>query len=334
MIDQRWTLAHPRPDCADMPKPLTASTNLRTFFATNALATRWKESLASLRGLLPAGGSTAERPPFVAAWMRISASLAPANGYGLDRRAARVLGPSVQSVATSPRTFPDRAGTGRPFVPSSPVPWARLRAERIGGLTRLNQAVQWTLPMRGPTWYALFPPGNAPHFLTPSLVCEPVNRRDKSRRARIFRSYQPNAHTGANPLACPDRQLSSGSRASTQIDPEWLPTNQTDCISDTARGRIHSPASDSKTEAWWLPTAESLFAFNLVNASMHLASSYPINRVRRSRVRQDSDFRWKSRVRKKLGFSCVPSGVRRPPERLATARTVSMRQPEILNPVN
>ncbi len=237
MIDQRWTLAHPRPNRADLPKPLTASTNPRIFFATNALAALWKESSASLGGLLPAGGPTCKRPAFVAAWARTSASFARAHGHGLDRRAAQVLGPTVQSEAIRPRTFPDWSGSVRPLGPSSRSLGARFRADRIGGLTVIQVG---------------------------------------SSQSRL------DSHS--------------------------------------------APIGDSTP---MLP-----FAFNPVNAPLHLAKLDLINSVRRSKVTQDSDFRWKSRVRKKLGFSCVPPGVRRPPERLATARTVSKRQPEILNPVN
>jgi hypothetical protein len=64
-------------------------------------------------------------------------------------------------------------------------------------------------------------------------------------------------------------------------------------------------------------------AFNPMNASWHLGRPDLINPVRRSHVRQDSDFRWKSRDRKKLGFSSVPSGVRRPSERLAAAHQIT-----------
>ncbi len=66
-------------------------------------------------------------------------------------------------------------------------------------------------------------------------------------------------------------------------------------------------------------TALSPPAFNPMNAFRHPASPDLINLLRRSHVIQDSDFRWKSRGRKKLSFSLVPSGVRRPSERLAAA---------------
>lgn len=88
-------------------------------------------------------------------------------------------------------------------------------------------------------------------------------------------------------------------------------------LSRNHRAETRSPKTDSRTSAYLIQTAILLPAFNRVSASRHLSSTDLTNPVRRFHVSQDSDFRRKSRGRKKLRFSFTPPGVRRPSERLA-----------------
>lgn len=189
----------------------------------------------------------------------------------------------------------------------------------IGGSTSRKALVPESSPKRDQLWSVPFLLEKAHLRVNPSLADGLPNRSGRSHTAKTFPPYQPTAQTSGYLPACLAPERSYGFRANTRPDPDRPPTTRNDHNSDTAHGQSHSLLADSKTSAYPIETPLLQFAFNPINASWHLGRPDLINPIRRSHVRQDSDFRWKSRVRKKPGFSSVPSGVRRPSERLALA---------------
>ena len=237
------------------------------------------------------GNITGNRP--ADGHFRIPAMNVLMSGLCSGSQGLRPLAPPFLTEAAHQHNFPDSLGFARPIVPSSPLrPDTRLRAERFGAVI-----------CRRPAFLGLPMPVPAVH----PLICGVRDVWPKLRPLALAALANP-----ANQLTCDgdlrhDRPLMKGVR--------FAPDHS------SIGGFIQSESRTLPFPPWTslnLPVVLS-FAFNPVNASRHSASLHLINPIRRSPVIQDSDFRWKSRGRKKHGFSLVPSGVRRPSERLALA---------------
>jgi hypothetical protein len=215
------------------------------------------------------------------------------SGLCSGRQGLRPLAQLFLTEAAHQHNFPDSLGCARPIVPSSPLrPGTRLRAERFGAVT-----------CRRPAFSSLPMPVPASH----PLICGVRDVWPSLRPLALAATANPaNQLTWDGDLRH-DRPMMKGVR--------FAPGHS------SIGGFIQSEIRTLPLSPWKslnLP-AVLTFAFNSVNASRHSASPDLINPVRRSHVIQDSDFRWKSRDRKKRGFSSVPPGVRRPSERLALA---------------
>lgn len=193
----------------------------------------------------------------------------------------------------------------------------------IGGFTSQQALALVSSPTRDQLWSVPSLLEKA-HLRVSALPADGLpNRSGKSHTARTFHPYQPTAQTSECLPAYLAPGWSYGFHVNTRPDQDRLPTTRNGHNFDTARGQSHSLLADSKTSAYSIETLLLRFAFNPTNTSWHLGRPHLINPIRRSHVRQDSDFRWKSRGRKKPGFSSFPSGVRRPSERLAPAHQTS-----------
>ena len=200
----------------------------------------------------------------------------------------RVLAAPVFRAAANQRKVTDSLGFSRPFIPSSPRPDARLRAERIGGFIRAFPATSPTHERRScgpsPSGYDLHPASPLPGDRQP-------NRSGRSHTARTFR-HPLLAQTDGYPPACPFPSPSPGfhvSRPGRQSSP---PMSQTDHIHGRASGQIRFALAGSTRTAYQRETPVSMAAFTVAEASRHPAQCDLINQVPLPCVRQDSDFPW------------------------------------------
>lgn len=218
------------------------------------------------------------------------------SGLCSGRQGLRPLAPPFLTEAAHQHNFSDSLGCARPIVPSLPLrPGTRLRAERFGAVTCCRPA---------------FPGLPLPVPASHPLICGDRDVWPRLRPLALAASANPTNQLTWDSDLRHDRPLMKGVR--------FAPGHS------SIGGFIQSEKRTLPLSPWKSLnlTAVLPFAFNPVNTSRHPASPDLINPIRRLEVTQDSDFRWKSRIRKKLGFSSVPPGVRRPSERLAAAHQV------------
>ena len=142
----RHTLAHPRPDRAHWPEPLTAPGAAQACPSCLPSLSNQRNLEGNLRPDRPIeravrsasvpsqlGGFTVRQPAFSQAPWQNFAPNALNCGHCSGRRALRVLGPSAIADAAIQRSFPKSSGFIRPFFPSSLFPKTLLRAKRKGG---------------------------------------------------------------------------------------------------------------------------------------------------------------------------------------------------------
>ncbi len=324
----RSSMAHPRLSSAHGPEPLTAPGAAQacpTCLPPPSHQLTWEGDLRHGRPLKKAvrfaprlssiGDSTGNRPAFILTLLSTQAPVAMNCGHCSGRGALR--SPSAIADAAIHRSSAEFSEMIRPFVPSSSGLSAQLRAQRIGGFICPQVQVPMSSPKRGQLWSVPFPLEKAHLHGNPSPADGLPNHSGKSHIARTFRPYPTTEQTSEYRPAYLFPESSSGFHANTQLDQDRPPTIQNGRNFDTAHGQSHFLLADSKTSAYLTETPLLQVAFNPMNAFWHLGHPDLFNPIRRSHVRQDSDFRWKSRDWKKLGFSSVPSGVRRPSERLA-----------------
>jgi hypothetical protein len=142
-------MAHPRIGSARWPEPLTASgaaqacptclpspANQLTFRDGPRIGRPLKQGSRFAPCHASIGGCTRGRP---AAFPPRTKAITALIGH---RRAGspglRPLAPLPSASAPNQRTFADQRGCVRPFLPFSPSPKPRLRAERIGGVTSFD----------------------------------------------------------------------------------------------------------------------------------------------------------------------------------------------------
>jgi len=138
-------MAHPRLDCAHWPEPLTAPGAARacpTCLPSPANQLTFQDDTRPVRPLnqgvrfasVPAsiGGCIRVRPAGFSP--RTPAMDALIGGRRAGSPGLRSLAPLPSAAASNQHSLTDLPGFTRPFLPSSLVPGARLRAERIGGV--------------------------------------------------------------------------------------------------------------------------------------------------------------------------------------------------------
>jgi hypothetical protein len=110
----------------------------------------------------------------------------------------RVLAALVFGAAANQRKLTDSLGFARPFIPSSPRPDTRLRAERIGGFIRAFPATSPTHERRsrGPS-----PSGYDLHPASPSPGDRQPNRSGRSHTARTFAIHGSHKQMDTRPPA-------------------------------------------------------------------------------------------------------------------------------------
>ena len=142
-------MAHPRSCSARWPEPLTASgaaqacptclpssTNQLTFRDDSRLGRPLKQGPRFAPRHSSIGGCTRGRPAAFSS--RTNAIIALIGHRRAGSPGLRPLAPLPSASAPNQRTFADQPDCARPFLPSSPSPKPRLRAERIGGVTSFD----------------------------------------------------------------------------------------------------------------------------------------------------------------------------------------------------
>lgn len=149
MNTARSHMAHPRFCPARWPEPLTASgaaqacpsclpspANQLTFQDDSRLGRPLKKGNRFAPRHSSIGGCTRGRPAVSSS--RTLAILALIGHRRAGSPGFRPLAPLPSTSAPNQRTFADLPGCARPFLPSSPSPKPRLRAERIGAVTSFD----------------------------------------------------------------------------------------------------------------------------------------------------------------------------------------------------
>ena len=264
------------------------------------------------------GDSTGNRPAFILTLLPTQAPVAMNCGHCSGRGALR--SPSAIADAAMHRSSAEFSGMIRPFVSSSSGLSAQLRAQRIGGFIHSDAR---DLPP-APSGFLACPSPRQDESDLPTWLPSPSHTTNatarKTRRTSV--SYRLPSAGQRDGCQCLGRMF--WHNRPHQGSPRILPMGS---LFRSHPAEIRSPKTDSTTWASLNLTAVLPSAFNPMNAFRHPASPDLINPVRRLEVIQDSDFRWKSRIRKKLDFSSVPPGVRRPSERLAAAHQFHPSKP-------
>lgn len=149
MNTARSHMAHPRFCSARWPEPLTASgaaqacpsclpspANQLTFQDDSRLGRPLKKGNRFAPRHSSIGGCTRGRPAVSSS--RTLAILALIGHRRAGSPGFRPLAPLPSASVPNQRTFADQPGYARPFLPSSPSPKPRLRAERTGGVTSFD----------------------------------------------------------------------------------------------------------------------------------------------------------------------------------------------------
>ena len=183
----------------------------------------------------------------------------------------RPLAPLPSRANPNQSNSADELGLALPFLPSSPSPKPRLRAERFGGFTSAFPAI---LSSSDPSGLAPFPPGYG--HLPPSFA--PVHRFPKPekriRTARTF-DYPAFAHKGASLPVClfPKRLPVILSRRLRH--PRRLPMFPAGRCSHTLHSRNLLPSAFSNSLAYPCETPVSGGVFNPSPASGWPSLSHP-----------------------------------------------------------
>ena len=149
MNASRFHMAHPRLDSARWPEPLTAPgaaqacpsclpspANQRTRQDDPHPGRPLKQGPRFAPYHASIGGFTGCQPAFFP--FRTPAMDALIGSRLSGSLGLRPLAPLPLTAASNQRNFTDSLGFARPFLPSSPSPKPRLRAERIGGVTSFD----------------------------------------------------------------------------------------------------------------------------------------------------------------------------------------------------
>ena len=169
-----------------------------------------------------------------------------------------------------------------------------------------------------------FPPGGDLQPANPLPGDKLRNRSGRLHPTKTSRPPQP-GQTGGCRTACLYLPPSFGSPVSKPERQPLPPTPRIDRSLGRNSGRIRSLLAVSRRQACQKKIPILTVAFNRAKASWHPAISDLINQVRISDVIQDSDFRTKIALRKKLCFSAVLPCVRRTPGDFTTPQHFLIR---------
>lgn len=266
------------------------------------------------------GNSTGNRPAFIHALAPNMAPNAFDRGHCSGRRALRVLGPSAIADAAIQPSFPESSGPIRPFVPSSLLPHTLLWPQRIGGFILSPSRGSHPLPTRDHC--DQLPRSGEPDLppSTPSPANKTTHAANNTRRTSASRLCLALVRTHGD-LSRFGRSFSHSTphQQSPRIDQEVYPSR-------IHRAETLLPETDSTRLAYQGATALLRPAFNRQATVFHPADAHPADQARCSEVIQDSDFRRKITIRKKVPFSSCPPRVRRGSGFDSSAIRLSLRE--------
>lgn len=184
-------------------------------------------------------------------------------------------------------TFRDGSRLGRPFIASSLVPGARLRAQRIGGFNSAFPAIlsAHDRPCRTP-----FPAGHDHRSSIPSPVHRLPIPEKRTHRASICVRHPLTGQRGESRISLPFHPASSAYRASKQPHPQRLAMPQNGRNSDRHPGQISTLSAFSRIPAQQSETPVQPCVFNLSHAPGHPESSDLFGHSPRPNVMEQSDF--------------------------------------------
>jgi len=224
-------------------------------------------------------------------------------------------------------TFCDRSPLGRPFIASSLVPWARLRAQRIGGFTSAYPAIlsAHDRPCRAP-----FPVGHDHRRSVPLPVHRLPTPEKRTRRASIFVRHPLTGQKGESLPRLPFHPASSVCLANRQPHPQRLAMSQSGRNSDRRPGQIPTLSAFSTRSAQQRETPVLPRVFNLSDAPGHPESSDLFGHSPRPNVMEQSDFPGGNHIAlfaaQKSRFSACQAR--------SETKSIFSLNPKILNPIN
>ncbi len=223
-------------------------------------------------------------------------------------------------------TFRDEPRLGRPFIASSLVPSARLRAQRIGGFTSAFPAI---LPTHDRPYRAPFPAGHdhRPSIPSPAHTLPIPERR--TRRARTSAHHPLTGHRGESRINLPFHPASSVCRANKQPHPQRLAMLQNGRNSDRHPGQTSTLSAFSTRSAQQRETPVLPRVFNLSHAPGHPESSDLTGHSPRPNVMEQSDFPGGNHIAlfaaQKSRFSACQAR--------SETKSIFSPNPKILNPI-
>lgn len=222
--------------------------------------------------------------------------------------------------------FRGRTRLGRPFIPSSLVPGARLRTQRISGFTSAFPA---TLSAHDRPCHESFPAGLDHQLSIPLPVHTlPIPER-RTRRASISGHHLLTGQRGESLPSRPFHPASSVYRASKRSHPQRPAIPQNGRNSDRRYGQNPTLSAFSRKPAQQSETPVQPRVFNRSHAAGHPDSSDLFGHSPRPNVMEQSDFPGGNHIalaaQKSLFSAC---------QARSETKSIFSPNPKILNPIN
>lgn len=224
-------------------------------------------------------------------------------------------------------TFRDGPRLGRPFIASSLVPWARLRAQRIGGFTSAFPAI---LSVHDRPCRVSFPAGRDHRRSVPLPAHTLPTPEKRTRRASISVRHPLTGQKGESLPRLPFHLPSSVYLVNRQPHPQRPAMLQNGRNSGRHLGQIPTLSAFSTRSAQQGETPVLPRVFNLSHAAGHPESSDLSGHSPRPNVMEQSDFPGGNHIAlfaaQKSRFSACQAR--------SETKSLFSPNPKILNPIN